>query len=284
MGKGFGASACCKSSRKNRTIAVSKKPSASKANSRRSARSAHHDKKKTRAELERLSLNRPEDRFQTHSAADVSTKELDADLKMMERYLGKPMPAVGKSCVLRLAVRSRDQKATQGRTPTHNWRMGWAEWRNAVFLWVNLEGGNSLNMGSSRNMLSKNGREVTWFVGGANPIEATPVVSRLLQISRGDKRHLPSSTVAKKGKQKPFLSPQEAEAVVLLFVRKHADEPYINCGRLSKRSHNSKVEGFKFIWTLKDFAALNRVSQPFKSLLTSDPPKTPHAKVLRRWA
>lgn len=284
MGKRLGALARSKSGRRTPNNEVLKKPSACKTNSRESAQSAGHVKKKARAELERLALNRPEDRFQTHSAADVSTKQLDANLKIMDRYLGKPMPAVGKSCVLRLAVAKRDQKATQGKTPTHNWRMGFAEWRNAVFLFVNLEGGSSLNTGTSQNTLSKSGREVIWFVGGANPTKSTPVVSRLLKISCGGKRQLPVSAIARKGKRQPDCSPREAEPVVLLFVRKCADEPYINCGRLWKRSHNPKIKGFKFVWVLKDVRALRHGSQAFKSIFKSEPAKAPHVKVLRRWA
>merc|ERR1712194_608144 len=180
---------------------------------------------------------------------------------------GKHMPALGKRTVLQIAVRKQDQKGTGGKTPTHNWRMGWAEWRNAVFLFVNAEGGKR----NFNNTFSKGGRQISWFVGGANPTIDSPVVRRLLHRDMMTK---------KEGAKVACSSP----ATVLLFVRKHADEPFVNCGRLAHRSHDSKTIGFKFTWDLQDFQALNKGSEAFQRILVVEPPRTGRDRMLGRWA
>eukprot|EP00903_Cladosiphon_okamuranus_P012044 g11309.t1 len=82
-----------------------------------------------------------ENRFRLHFVssasmlADICTKNLECDIPMlMEQYLGRQFPSFGKAPVMELSTKSCPPKFSR--------MSGVTEWKNAVFLWVNVDGGN----------------------------------------------------------------------------------------------------------------------------------------------
>lgn len=180
-------------------------------------------------------------------AKGASTKTLDANLAGLRPHLGRKCPHFGKRGVVQLgappsssAPRKAKGSIEADAPPKFNKYAGWVEWKNAIFLWVNAFGGNFVNS------FSGNGRQVTWYVGGAKPTESSPIVGRLLRASRG---------------QAP-----EAKTKVLLFVRELATEPYLYCGGVSYVSHNPSKKGFEFTFRLQDHTGLQKI-EGFRSLL-----------------
>merc|ERR1719389_1463990 len=121
----------------------------------------------------------------------------------LRRHLGKKCPHFGKKGVVQL---SAGPKAAA--SPRFNKYAGWAEWRNAVLLWVNALGGSFVNN------FTMGGRRVTWYVGGANPTDSSPIVKRLLAARKDNTQ-------------------------VILFVRRSATEPYVMCGRVGYVRHDA---------------------------------------------
>mmetsp|Transcript_22960 Transcript_22960/g.34515 ORF Transcript_22960/g.34515 Transcript_22960/m.34515 type:complete len:245 (-) Transcript_22960:189-923(-) len=198
-------------------------------------------RQRQRQRLARLVLQRP--------ASGKSTKELSANLRSLGRHLGKHCPHFGKKGVVQLAAPQLASAALEGAEeigpPKFNKYAGWVEWKNTVFLWVNAVGG------SFDNNFRANGREVNWYVGGANPSDSSPIVKRLLTLS--------SSRAAKPGFE------------VCLFVRARATEPYVFCGRCNYRGHNGQRKGYEFNWRLSDYPKLVKCPA-FRELLALQKP------------
>jgi len=173
--------------------------------------------------LAELTLQRP--------SSGVSTKTLRADLARLRRHLGKPCPHFGKKGVVQLATPAKSENP-----PRFNKYAGYVEWQNAVFLWVNAAGG------KFTNTFRRGGREVDWYVGGANPTEASPIVRRLL--GQG----------------------QTKTPLVCLFMRGQPTEPYVYCGACNYVAHNQCKKGFEFTWSLRDFDAVAKKPE-FSSLM-----------------
>mmetsp|Transcript_2746 Transcript_2746/g.5737 ORF Transcript_2746/g.5737 Transcript_2746/m.5737 type:complete len:219 (+) Transcript_2746:43-699(+) len=176
-----------------------------------------------RAALAALSLGRP--------STGKSTKVLKADVRQLQRYLGKSCPHFGKKGVVQFFAPG-NAKGTEisSAPPRFNKYAGWAEWENAIFLWVNAVGG------SFENTFRNGGSQVSWYVGGQKPSEKSPIVKRLLSKARGE-------TEQKKTK-------------IILFVRPRATEPYVVCGPCAYVAHNARKKGFEFTWKLQEFESL----------------------------
>ena len=91
-----------------------------------------------------------------------SSRSIDADLPYFlgdnikrSGILGIPIENYGKAAVMTAANR--------GLLPKFNKYSGVCEWRNSVFLWVNIGGGDSGNQ--YVNEFSEGGRRMTWFGG-----------------------------------------------------------------------------------------------------------------------
>ena len=130
-----------------------------------------------------------------------------------------------------------------GKRPTFS-KYGTTEWRNAVVLWVNIGGGDYNNVFLDGE---DGGLDLTWFASPRHH-EGTPLVHRLLSAA-------PSDTV-------------------LLFCRllepgsSSKYEPYVCCGRLQYASHDGRRQPIKFVWRLRDAAAL-RKTDGFKDVLAA---------------
>eukprot|EP00930_Biecheleria_cincta_P088541 TRINITY_DN77783_c0_g1_i1.p1 TRINITY_DN77783_c0_g1~~TRINITY_DN77783_c0_g1_i1.p1 ORF type:complete len:239 (+),score=42.98 TRINITY_DN77783_c0_g1_i1:54-770(+) len=194
----------------------------------------------TRKELASLVLQRP--------ATGPSTKSVSADLAKLKRYLGHACPHFGKKGVIQLFAPKKLTSKTgdaSSAPPRFNKYAGWAEWRNAIFLWVNAVGGNFTNT------FKQKGQQLSWYVGGQNPTTESPIVKRLLRKAHGEG--------------------SEKDTKVLLFIRPRETEPYIVCGPCTYAGHNAKKKGFEFTWQLQEFGALQKCSD-FKRLIDATKP------------
>jgi hypothetical protein len=108
---------------------------------------------------------------------------------------------------------------------------GVVEWKNCVYLWVNL---GSSNPGEYINVFTERGRYMTWY-GGSKMHEDSPVTKRLMKA--------PKSTGAS-GKE-----------TVLLFVRLEK-EPYTCLGTVAISKSNIAVHPVEFTWELLAYEKL----------------------------
>mmetsp|Transcript_40480 Transcript_40480/g.93064 ORF Transcript_40480/g.93064 Transcript_40480/m.93064 type:complete len:217 (+) Transcript_40480:109-759(+) len=194
-----------------------------------------------RRALAELTLARP--------ASGPFAREVKADLPKLRKNLGRPCPHFGKKGVLQFAMSRSAQASNPAAAPRFNKYAGWVEWKNAVFLWINAQGGLYVNT------FKRSGRQVTWYVGGPRPSVTSPIVKRLLAASK--------------------------DTSVELFVRKHATTPYVYCGSCKYVAHDDTKKGFEFTWELANFDAL--AGQPaFRDLLSKR--RTAAERAASRWA
>ncbi|CAK9040512.1 unnamed protein product [Durusdinium trenchii] len=200
---------------------------------------------------------------QTTKTARRVQSSRDGDSRRLQEVLlqrpatGKACPHFGKRGVVEFfAERGGDAPSGAARPatwapPRFNKYAGWVEWRNAIFLWVNAMGG------SFDNAFAKGGQHISWYVGGANPTERSPIVQRLLSLKR--------------------------DTQVILFIRPRATDPYINCGPCNYVAHNPRKKGFEFTWSLKDFNSLQK-SEAFKEIMMATQPASAARARVRKWA
>ncbi|CAK0841898.1 unnamed protein product [Prorocentrum cordatum] len=203
-------------------------------------------KKLSQKALAALALRRP--------ASGPSTKELRADLARLRQHLGRACPHFGKRGVLQLAAPAGEGGSIADAPPRFNKYAGWAEWQNAVILWVNVCGG------SFSNSFTHGGSQVNWYVGGARPTENSPIVQRLLGLDRT--------------KRPPH---------VLMFARPTATEPYVNCGVVKYVAHDARKQGFEFTWRLRDFGALSK-RPDFRRIMDAQSPGRAASRAAVKWA
>jgi hypothetical protein len=180
-------------------------------------------------------------------------KELKADMRKLElEQLGKKLEATGKAYVMDTSC------AEAGTSPRFSKYSGITEWRNCIFLWVNI-GGKDYS-----NQFMKEGQQMTWWAGSRHH-EETPVVKRLLRLTQ----KASASATKKKKIGAGGGSGEEAGSwpdSVILFMRLPG-EPYVCCGRCAYVSHNFEKHPLKFVWELVDHKQLEE-SGSFKELVS----------------
>jgi hypothetical protein len=144
---------------------------------------------------------------------------LDVDA-LLERHLGQHMPG-------RPTKEDAVKAMTGGRGARFSKYAGSLEWRNAIVLWVNVGGSDYKNMFKPD---ASGELTMTWYASERQN-EGTPVVQRLLATA------------------------DKAADEVLLFCRLQG-EPYVCCGRLAYDSHVPRRQPLKFVWRLRDAAAV----------------------------
>ena len=152
----------------------------------------------------------------------------------------------GKAAVMALS--------NSGKTPKFSKYSGVAEWRNCVYLWVNITGhdGSAYN-----NTFTENGRYMQWF-GGSRMHADSPVTQRL--INAGSSTGLPTPTSS------PLeLSHRTASETVILFVR-HESEPYCCLGPVRPLSYQVERPPVTFTFELCFYEAL-RNSNYFQGIV-----------------
>lgn len=122
---------------------------------------------------------------------------------------------------------------------------GVVEWKNCVFLWVNVGGDDYANM-----FLDK-GERLTWF-GGSRMYADSPVTQKLLSTRLDQKQ------------------PGGQRQTVLLFCR-FPNEPYTCLGRVGCDAHDLNKLPLQFTWRLMDFSQLcdKTRMEHFHQLLTA---------------
>ncbi|KAL7471659.1 hypothetical protein ACHAXS_011957 [Conticribra weissflogii] len=129
----------------------------------------------------------------TAPVSNNSVKSISLDIpKLLSKYLLTPLPTFGKEYVittsfeeaahdadkLRVAVSSSSTKRL-----SFNKYCGVQEWKNAIFLWVNIDNDASYSSSGYTNVFSKGGRHMTWY-GGSNMREDSPIIRKLIRVGR----------------------------------------------------------------------------------------------------
>jgi hypothetical protein len=157
--------------------------------------------------------------------------------------IGQMMDHTGKEFVINesfsLAAYPEDQTRLAGSRLSFNKYCGVQEFKNAVFLWINL--------GSKDNPVVNDflddAKRVTWF-GGSRMHDESPVIHKLLQYGQQD--------------DKVSNSPHSD---IILWCRRYQTDtkqftPYVCFGRLTYHSHVPQSHPLKFIWNLVDYDEL----------------------------
>lgn len=96
------------------------------------------------------------------------------------------------------------------------------EWKNAVFLWVNISSSNEF-----KNNVINEGTSITWY-GGSRMTADTPLIQRLQRSNE-----------------------MNMEETIIMFIR-FEKESYCCIGRLGFESCVLHTAPVQFIWRLKD--------------------------------
>jgi len=181
----------------------------------------------------------------------VSTRFLYLNVnEMLSQFLGQKLEMGGKDFVISQISRYSSLKETNEMAGIYKISFskysGVLEWKNALFLWVNLTSGcsksnHSTDQGSVRNEFFNSGRSISWF-GGSKATEDTPVIQRLI--------HMNADAISK-----------DHDAVIL-WVRYSLGtsstlSPYICLGRCGYEHHVSGSRPLKFTLSLLDYDKLN---------------------------
>lgn len=177
----------------------------------------------------------------------------------MGNLLGTHVPPAGSQ------VKGGVMAAAAGAMPRFNRMSGIQEWRNCVFLFVNV-GGRDYD-----NVFLAEGRRMTWFAQKSQTT-ATPVIQRLARCTSDVYKAEGGGADAKAdavggatgqggtaaegsaGAGAGACKGEEAEpggTPVLLFCRL-LTEPYVFCGRLEYESHDATHSPIRFVWRLRD--------------------------------
>mmetsp|Transcript_3156 Transcript_3156/g.5979 ORF Transcript_3156/g.5979 Transcript_3156/m.5979 type:complete len:310 (+) Transcript_3156:855-1784(+) len=151
----------------------------------------------------------------------LRTRDSFANLTAVLAKLGETMPQTGKAPVMSLAG--------SGQTPRFNVFEGLVEWRNAMFLWINLDSHTApyANVFYSRQ---KDELAVVWYASAKYTTDH-PSIQRLV-------------------------THRQSDTPVLLFTRRTTQSPYIVCGRLEYQSHREAVSPLPLLFRLMDYPKL----------------------------
>jgi hypothetical protein len=152
---------------------------------------------------------------------------------IIEKFLGRTLTISGKMSVICSTLEGIDNVS-------FNICSGVLEWKNAIYLWVNLD---SKKDESVLNEFMEKGRQISWF-GGSRMNEESSVIQRLLRLGK-----ISDTTRARERSQ------------IVLWCRQfdHSTnnfKPYICFGRLSYVSHQPDSHPLKFVWNLLDYDAM----------------------------
>jgi hypothetical protein len=168
--------------------------------------------------------------------SSVSSLSANIDLFLNE-YLCKPVPEYGKLTVM--------QMSNYGKTPKFNKYPGVIEWKNCLYLWVNIGGKTGYT-----NTFSEKGRFMMWY-GGSKMKADSRVTLRLIHPSNRSKTYN-KSTQNVKEETNSSSSPNSDHHRVLLFVRLE-NENYCCLGEIAYVAIDLEQSPIKIKWELKHF-------------------------------
>lgn len=136
-----------------------------------------------------------------------------------------------------------------GSVPSFSKYSGVVEWKNCVYLWVNISGNSSQsNLTDYVNIFRNEGKTMTWF-GGSRMHADSPITKRLLRLGKVTKA---TKTIPSEDASEEDIVPQEP---VLLFVRRD-NEPYACLGPVKVLESNVDVHPITITWELMLFDQL----------------------------
>ena len=164
-------------------------------------------------------------------SSDMS-RAINAQLSdILSKSLGQHVKDYGKGAVMALC--------NNGTIPRFSKYSGVVEWKNAIFLWVNL----GYDKSQYPNTFSEKGKYITWF-GGSKMHEESEVIKRLIKLGE---------------------SSYKGDENIILFVRKEG-ESYVCLGRLAHINYQLNLSPVTFKWRLLDYDALKH-NIYFKSII-----------------
>ncbi|KAL3931710.1 MAG: hypothetical protein SGBAC_011180, partial [Bacillariaceae sp.] len=150
--------------------------------------------------------------------------------------LGQQMEQTGKEFVIYQtfdkAASPEDKDRLQETRLSFNKYCGVQEWRNAMFLWVNL--GNKDN--PVVNDFLNDSKQITWF-GGSRMHDESPVILKLIKMGQETATKAPEAAT-----KAPASTSNNTKSNIVLWCRKYQVEtkqftPYVCFGRLGYKSH-----------------------------------------------
>lgn len=218
-------------------------------------------KKRPRVESRRIVSPSPSAAAPPPPPAANSVRSINIDTKVLlfgeKGVLGQMMDHTGKEYVINesfaMAAYPEDQTRLSGSKLSFNKYCGVQEFKNAIFLWINL--------GSKDNPVVNDfldgAHQVTWF-GGSRMHDESPVIHKLLNYGRQDNSNGANNNPAEGRISKPHSN-------IILWCRRYQTEtkqftPYVCFGRLSYQSHVPQSHPLKFIWNLIDYEGLKNHS------------------------
>jgi hypothetical protein len=164
-------------------------------------------------------------------SSDMS-RAINAQLSdVLSNGLGQHIAEYGKAAVMAMC--------NNGTVPRFSKYSGVVEWKNAIFLWVNLGHDKS----QYPNTFSEQGKYITWF-GGSKMHEDSEVIKRLITLGK---------------------TSYKGDDQIILFVRKEG-ESYVCLGRLVHVDYKLDINPVTFRWQLLDYDNLNDIDF-FKSII-----------------
>ena len=164
-------------------------------------------------------------------SSDMS-RAINAQLSdILSINLGQHVKDYGKGAVMAIC--------NNGTIPRFSKYSGVVEWKNAIFLWVNL----GYDKSQYPNTFSEKGKYITWF-GGSKMHEDSEVIKRLIKLGE---------------------STYKGDENIILFVRKEG-ESYVCLGRLAHINYQLNVSPVTFKWQLLDYDTL-KDNVYFKSII-----------------
>jgi hypothetical protein len=185
---------------------------------------------------------------------DNDDNDDDSSSSIKSSILGVSIEKTGKEFVIyksfERAAHSEDRARLESLSSSRlsfNKYSGVQEWKNVVFLWVNLGAPNGTTV---VNDFLEDGRQITWF-GGSRMREETPVVQKLLTLGKSGAADDSSTS----------MSSSTSSSMLILWCRRYNRTtksflPYICLGRLSYHSHVPDSYPVSFVWNLLDYDKL----------------------------
>jgi hypothetical protein len=167
----------------------------------------------------------------------LTTGSTDVDVERQDKggILGLLMERAGKEFVIyksfEVAASLEDYQRLEGARLSFNKYSGVQEWKNCIFLWVNLGAhGNTVV-----NTFLDGGKQITWF-GGSKMTDDSPIIKKLIQWGK---------------------EATDSSSKIILWCRKFdtstkAFSPYVCLGRLSYHHHEPGSRPLEFVWNLLD--------------------------------
>lgn len=197
-----------------------------------------------------------------------SVKSISLDVpKLVSQFLLTPLPIFGKKYVITTSFEEAAHHADKLRMASSlsstknlsfNKYCGVQEWKNAIYLWVNIDNDASKSSSSGyTNVFSKRGRHMTWY-GGSKMREDSPIIQKLIRVGKKAASLAVGNSTVEKNDAATTPATSDADASIVLWCRTFDAQtkrltPYTCFGRLSYVKHDGNSHPVAFEWNLLDY-------------------------------